>query len=151
VSVGVPDNDEQGLAFDHIGILVPELEAGCTTLRKLLGTLQWTRRFDDGRLRVSVRFARDNAGIVYEIIAPLGDHSPVSNSLKSRAALLNQIAYRTRSLAASVTDLRRARAVPVGAPAPALAFGGAPVQFMMTPLGFLIELIETDRVVHEFS
>jgi methylmalonyl-CoA/ethylmalonyl-CoA epimerase len=142
-------NDE--LTFDHIGIVVAELDAGCDRLAELLAPLEWTERFEDPGLGVSVRFARDAAGIVYEVIAPLGPDSPVRRTLESRANLLNQIAYRTPSLDASVARLRRTRAVPVGAAKPAVAFGGARVQFLMTPLGFLVELIEIDRVAHRFS
>jgi methylmalonyl-CoA/ethylmalonyl-CoA epimerase len=139
------------LTFDHIGIVVGTLDAGFDQLTALLAPLQWTERFDDPGLGVSVRFARDAAGIVYELIAPLGPDSPVRRALESRANLLNQIAYRTPSLDAAVARLRRARAVPVGAAKPAVAFGGARVQFLMTQLGFLVELIEVDRVVHRFS
>jgi methylmalonyl-CoA/ethylmalonyl-CoA epimerase len=139
------------LSFDHIGIVVADVEAGMPKLAGLLGPLVWTRRFDDTGLGVSVRFARDTSGIVYELIAPLGEASPVARTLRARANLLNQLAYRTGSLTASVARLRKERAVPVGSAAPALAFGGAHVQFMMTPFDFLIELIEIDRVVHEFA
>ena len=139
------------LTFDHIGLVVGELDAGCDQLTALLAPLEWTERFDDPGLGVSVCFARDAAGIVYELIAPLGPDSPVRRTLESRANLLNQIAYRTTSLDAAVARLRRARALPVGAAKPAVAFGGARVQFLMTPLGFLVELIEIDRVVHRFS
>jgi methylmalonyl-CoA/ethylmalonyl-CoA epimerase len=89
--------------------------------------------------------------MVYELIAPFGDSSPIARTLKSGANLLNQIAYRTSSLDSGVKQVRAMGALPVGAAAPALAFGGAPVQFMMLPLGFVIELIEVDRIVHVFS
>ena len=143
--------DVAELTFDHIGLVVAELDAGCEQLAAMLAPLQWTERFEDPGLGVSVRFARDAAGVVYELIAPLGPDSPVRRTLESRANLLNQIAYRTASLDESVARLRRTRAVPVGAARPAVAFGGARVQFLMTPLGFLVELIEVDRVVHRFA
>jgi methylmalonyl-CoA/ethylmalonyl-CoA epimerase len=139
------------LTFDHIGIVVADLDEGARKLTGLLGNLQWTRRFDDVGLAVSVRFARDGSGIVYEIIAPYGPTSPVTAALKSRTNLLNQVAYRTRSLDSSVARLRAGRSVPVGRPRPALAFGGARVQFLLTPLDFLVELIEIDHVVHQFT
>jgi methylmalonyl-CoA/ethylmalonyl-CoA epimerase len=145
------EKNADDLIFDHIGIVVPEVEDGCSRLRAILGRLRWTERFDDSNLGVSVRFARDAAGIVYEIIAPYGDNSPVSRALKSRSDLLNQLAYRTQSLSTSVARLRAARAVPIGHARPALAFGGASVQFLMTELGFLIELIEIDRIFHKFN
>jgi methylmalonyl-CoA/ethylmalonyl-CoA epimerase len=145
------DHASADLLFDHIGIVVPSLEEGRQTLSSLFGHLHWTTRFDDPQLGVSVVFAQDLSGIVYELITPFGFDSPVLRTLTSRANLLNQIAYRTRSLDASVARLRKARAVPVGRSAPAVAFGGARVQFLMTPLGFLMELIEVDHVVHEFA
>jgi len=139
------------LQFDHVGIVVPTLDEGRTRFASLLAPLQWTRSFDDAILGVSVVFARDPAGVVYELIAPFGATSPVAKVLKSRVNLLNQLAYRTRSLDESVAQLRSAGGVPVGRAAPAVAFGGARVQFLMTPLGFIVELIEVDRVVHQFG
>lgn len=139
------------LAFDHIGIVVPDIAAACDSLAGLLGPLLWTQRFDDSGLGVSVRFAKDKAGIVYELIAPFGEEAVVSRTLKTRANLLNQIAFRTTSLESSVKRLRAQGAVPVGPAVAAVAFAGARVQFLMLPLGFLIELIEVDHVVHVFS
>lgn len=139
------------LVFDHIGIVVPDVEAGREELAGMLGPLLWTRCVDDARLGVSVRFGRDQSGIVYELIAPFGDSSPIGRTLESRANLLHQIAYRTKSLDYTVKRLRRQGAIPVSAAAPALAFDGARVQFLMVPLGFLIELIEGERVLHVFS
>lgn len=139
------------LVFDHIGIVVDDLEKGVEELRALLGAVEWTPRFDDENLRVSVRFARDTSGIVYELIAPLGESSPIARVARSRTNLLNQIAYRTSSLEESVRRLRRTNHVPLGPALPAVAFGGAPVQFLVGSLGFVIELIEIDRVVHQFS
>jgi methylmalonyl-CoA/ethylmalonyl-CoA epimerase len=147
----VAAHDESDLTFDHVGIVVPDLDAGYEKLGGLFGPLAWTRRFDDAGLGVSVRFARDRSSLVYELIAPFGASSPVAGALRSRTNLLNQIAYRTGSLERSVARLRREAAVPVTAPAQAMAFGGARIQFLMTPLGFLVELIEIDRVVHDFS
>jgi methylmalonyl-CoA/ethylmalonyl-CoA epimerase len=138
------------LTFDHVGIVVGDLEAGCAHLRGLLGPLAWTARFDDSGLGVAVRFARDGAGMVYELIAPLGQDSPVRRTVQSRRNMINQLAYRTKSLDSAVAHLRTELAVPVGAAKPAVAFGGARVQFLMTPLDFLIELIEIDRIVHQF-
>jgi methylmalonyl-CoA/ethylmalonyl-CoA epimerase len=139
------------LQFDHVGIVVADLDGACAQWARLLGAVQWTRRFNDDALGVSVRFARDGVGMVYEFIAPANPASPVAGVLRSGSNLLNQLAYRTRSLGSSTERLRAERALAIGPPAAALAFGGARVQFLMTPLGFLIELIETERVLHEFS
>lgn len=139
------------LVFDHVGIVVADIDAGGMILTGMLGPLSWTQRFDDARLGVAVKFARDRSGMVYELIAPFGNTSPVARILMSRTNLLNQIAYRTSSLDSGVKRLRAMGAVPIGAAATSLAFGGATIQFLMLPLGFVIELIEVDRVVHAFS
>lgn len=146
-----PGEDASDLTFDHIGIVVRDIEKGTKQLRGLLGPLIWTRRFDDTGLGVSVVFARDSSGLVYELIAPFGDTSPVAGALKAKSNLLNQIAYRTPNLEAAVARLRKTGALPVGVAKPAMAFGGARVQFLMSPLGFIVELIEGEAPVHVFG
>jgi methylmalonyl-CoA/ethylmalonyl-CoA epimerase len=139
------------MTFDHIGVVVDNLDSGAEKLSAFLAPLRWSKSFDDPIIGVSVRFAQDLSGIVYELIAPFGDQSPVSRTLKSKVNLLNQIAYRTSDLASAVALMRRAGAVPVGAAKPAVAFNGARVQFLLSPLGFLIELIEIEKPTIEFS
>jgi methylmalonyl-CoA/ethylmalonyl-CoA epimerase len=93
---------------------------------------------------VSVRFAKDISGIVYELIAPCGTSSPISSALKTKSNLLNQLAYRTENIERSGRWFEETRAaVPLGNPERAKAFGYAPVQFFMSRLGFVVELIET--------
>jgi methylmalonyl-CoA/ethylmalonyl-CoA epimerase len=146
-----PTTEPPAFTFDHVGIVVADLSIAAPQLAGLLGAVQWTQRFDDGGLGVSVRFARDRTGVVYELIAPYGERSPVIRTLKSRNNLLNQLAYRTPSLEPAVARLRDQGAVPVTQPAPAVAFGGARVQFFMTPFDFLVELIELDSWAHQFT
>ena len=138
------------LTFDHLGIVVGDLEAAHSRCQGLLGPLARSRRFDDPELGVSVAFVRDTHGLVYELIAPLGTASPVSRALRAQVNILNHVAYRTTSLEATTRRLRKERAIAIGNPKRALAFGGARIQFLQTDLGFLIELIEADRIVHEF-
>lgn len=143
------DNPE--LVFDHIGIVVKDIDTGSSSLETILGRLDWTDRFDDAGLKVSVRFARDKSGIVYELISPLGEGSPVAGALRARRDLLNQIAFRTSSLEAAAKHLRTTGAVPISKPHPAIAFGGADVQFFLSKLGFLIELIGAPEHSHTFK
>jgi methylmalonyl-CoA/ethylmalonyl-CoA epimerase len=139
------------LVFDHVGIVVADIRRGAATLSGLVPGLSWTQPVDDAGLGVSVCFARDGTGLVYELIAPLGDASPVARALKNRTDLLNHLAYRTPSLEAGVKHLRTQGALPVGSAKPAIAFGGARVQFLMTPLGVLFELIEKPQTVYNFD
>jgi methylmalonyl-CoA/ethylmalonyl-CoA epimerase len=142
--------DGPELIFDHIGIVAKDVDAGARQLAKTLGAVEYTQRFDDDALRVSVRFVRDRGGIVYELIAPFGSESPVTKALESRTNLLNQIAYRTGALAEAARALRDRGAFPLGPPKPARAFGGAEVQFFLSDLGFVIELIGRLDIAHRF-
>lgn len=137
------------LEFDHIGVVVPDLATGGRQIEATLPVVASTAVFDDPVLGVSVQFYRDRSGLIFELIAPYGDASPVRNTL-GQAHRLNQLAYRCRNLEEAAQTLRRGRAVPLGVPAPALAFGGARVQFFWSPLGHVIELIETPDVRQDF-
>ena len=139
------------LEFDHIGILTANVEKACHEFGAIVGATGISQRFDDSGLGVTVQFICDGAGIVYEMIAPLGEASPVAKVLASKSNLLNQIAYRTRSIAESAAVLRKAGSFPLGAAKPAVAFGGALVQFFMCPQGFIIELIEAPAHKHVFG
>lgn len=139
------------LVFDHIGIVVPDLDADASAWAKTVGAVEQTVRFDDPILTVSVRFIRDKTGIVYELIAPLGEKSIVSGTLEKKQSLLNQLAYTVTDLPKSVVALRKQGYFPLGGPKPALAFGNAPVQFLLSPLGFVIELIEKSQHQHDFQ
>ena len=139
------------LTFDHIGLVVADIEGACRQMAKTLGLSHFTDRFDDKALGVSVCFGRDASGTVYEFISPLGEKSPVARALETKTNLLNQVAYVTPSLAESAAALRAAGNFPLGSSHPARAFGGAPVQFFLSPLGFVIELIEASGHRHDFS
>lgn len=130
------------LSFDHIGVVVPALAEGRAFFAAALPIAAWTAAVDDPGLGVSVQFGRDASGVVYELIAPLGESSPVTAALRSGRHLLNHVAYRTASIAREGARLRELGCVETAAPHPALAYAGATVQFWVSPLRILLELIE---------
>ncbi|MGV6802473.1 MAG: VOC family protein [bacterium] len=138
------------LYFDHIGILTDDLDGASAHFANLIGAVGITRRFDDPELTVAVQFLQDGAGIIYELITPLGTRSIVAGPLKKKRDLLNQLAYRTKHVEQAAQHLRQMGCFPLGAAKPAIAFSGAPVQFFMSPLGFIIEIIDTSSYQHEF-
>jgi methylmalonyl-CoA/ethylmalonyl-CoA epimerase len=138
------------MEFDHVGIVVADIDEGLRHLRAMLPVREATPRYDDRNLTVSVQFVRDGQGMVYELIAPLGPNSVVSQPLSKKRDLLNQVAYRTRDIAETGSALRRSGSFPLGEAKPAIAFGGALVQFLFTPLGFVLELIEQNGHQHDF-
>ena len=138
------------LTFDHIGILVKDIGAATDEFGGAIDAVAATARFDDHGLTVSVRFLRDRGGMVYELIAPLGESSVVSSALRKNANIINQLAYKTSSLSADAALLKVKGYMPLGPAKPALAFGGGHVQFMMSPMGFIVELIEAPAHSHRF-
>jgi methylmalonyl-CoA/ethylmalonyl-CoA epimerase len=102
-------------------------------------------------LTVSVRFLLDRSGVVFELIAPFGSPSVVDTVLKKGASIINQVAYRTDDLAAAGQELATQGCMPIGEAKPARAFGGALVQFYLSRLGFIIELIESAAHQHDFK
>ena len=138
------------LTFDHIGILAKDVDAAAMELGDAIDAVEATVRFDDPGLTVSVRFLRDRSGVVYELIAPLGEASVVSGALRKNANIINQLAYKTSSLSADAALLKVKGYMPLGPAKPALAFGGGHVQFMMSPMGFIVELIEAPAHSHHF-
>ena len=81
----------------------------------------------------------------------MGDKSPVTNTLSKGVNILNQIAYRVMDLDAAEATMRAAGAFPTGRPQPAIAFGGARVQFFLVPTGYVLELIEAPDFQHVFK
>jgi methylmalonyl-CoA/ethylmalonyl-CoA epimerase len=138
------------LGLDHIGLLTPDVDKATAEFARVVKATGATRRFDDEILTVSVRFLRGPDGVVYEMIAPLGENSIVSAALRKGVSIINQLAYRTASIADDIAALKPQGFMPLGPSKPALAFGGAPVQFLLSPMGFVVELIEAPDHVHDF-
>lgn len=130
------------MRFHHIGIVCAKLSAGKDRLDEILGPLKWSDAFDDPIQRVSVQFGTDNSGICYELIAPTDERSPVNEALRQGKNILNHVAYTVSSVAEEAERLRQRGCLPLGPAQPAVAFDGARIQFFITPLRSILELIE---------
>ena len=140
------------LELDHLGLIVPDIAVGRSFLEKTLGVTRWTPVVDDPGLSVSVQFGSTPGGqLTYELIAPLGEATPIANALRTGKHILNHLAYLTPDLEASAAHLREQGCYPAGEPRPALAYEGRLVQFWMSPLRFVIELIEKPGHRHPFE
>lgn len=130
------------MIFDHIGLFVPDLETGREKLSALLPITGLSEPIADATLKVKVQFCTDANGIRYELVAPNGPGNPVSGVLERGKAVLNHVAYRVSDLKGETRRLRQEGAMPLGPARPAVAFDGCLVMFFLTPLNFIIELIE---------
>jgi methylmalonyl-CoA/ethylmalonyl-CoA epimerase len=139
------------LKFDHIGLVVAEIAVGRAFLAGSLGVDRWTEVVEDAVLGVSVQFGAGPDGPCYELVAPFGENSPVAGALRGSKNILNHVAYRTADLEASGARLRAQGCQATGCPKPALAYGGRKVQFWVSPLRFIIELVEAPEHEHRFT
>ena len=140
------------LELDHLGLIVSDLITGRDFLTTTLGITRWTPITDDPILHVSVQFGTDPGGqLTYELIAPFGDASPIANALRTGKHILNHLAYLTPDLEACGNRLSATGCISTGDPLPALAYQGRRIQFWMSPLRFVIELIEKPGHRHNFA
>jgi len=138
------------MTFDHIGVVVARVEQYRPVLARVFGVSRFTEVFRDPLHKVIVQFGQDPSGIVYELIEPLGDDSPVAKVMRSGQNILNHVAYLVPDLARAAARLRSQGGLPLTGPAPAVAFGGNPVQFFLTPLRIVLELVEGRTPAHDF-
>lgn len=143
--VGAPE-----LRFDHIGLVVASLAEGRENLSAALEVRRWTEPVDDEGIGVSVQFGVGTTGPAIELIAPLGENSPVAGALRSGGRILNHLAYVTADLEGSAAALREQGYCTTGPARPAVAYGGRAIQFFVSPLRFMVELIEAPEHEHAY-
>ena len=139
------------LIFDHVGLVVESLAEGRAFMAPALGVRRWSRPFDDAVNGVRLQFGADAQGLCFELLEPFGDRSPVARALSSGRAILNHIAYRIADLDAAADQLMLSDCVPTAEPKPAIAYGGSRIQFFLTPLQMIVELIEAPHHRHLYD
>ncbi len=139
------------MKFDHLGVVTESLSDGRRHLGPMVGIKGWTREFSDPVNMVNVQFGIDASGICYELISPLGNESPILEALRSGNRILNHVAYLVPDLAAAAARLRAANCVPTGTAKPAVAYGGAKIQFFISRMRVLIEIIEAIEHAHIYA
>lgn len=152
------DGDDPGrsgrgveMIFDHIGLVVKDLAEGRAFLRSALRVRKWSAEFDDPVNGVLLQFGADAHGLCYELLQPSGDASPVKAALKSQKAILNHVAYLVENLEIAAESLTEEGCIATSEPKPAIAYGGRRIQFFVTPLNMIVELIEAPGHRHAYS
>ena len=130
------------MKFDHIGIFSKSLDEGRKHMCNIFEIKKLSQEFHDQSLKVSIQFLTDKSGITYEIVAPFGKNNPVDQVLKKNKNILNHVAYRTKNFSKEIKKLRGVGCAPLGVAKKALAFNYAKVIFFITPLNFIIEIIQ---------
>jgi len=131
------------MKFHHIGIFCNTINEGKKNILNLLKPKKISKITYDKNLGVKVLFITDKDNIIYEIVAPYGKKNPVSKILKQKKNILNHIAYKVKNFDNVILKLRSKGFAPLGRAQPALAFKNMRVCFFLTPLNFIIEVIES--------
>lgn len=139
------------MEFDHIGVIASSLETGRAALNAALKIPSWTEEFADPVNQIYAQFGVDSSGICYELIVPFGENSPVTKALSSGKNILSHVAYLVPDLTKAADQLRNAGAVATSDPKPAVAYGGNRIQFFITPMKIMIELIEAPAHRHRYE
>ena len=141
----------QAMRMDHLGLVVSQLAKGRKHLGAGLGISAWTSEVTDEINGVRLQFGKDPAGVCYELLEPLGEASPVYAALRTGKGILNHVAYRVPELEPCQTHLQSVGWARTSDPKPAIAYGGRRIQFFVSPVKLVIELIEAWDHEHIFE
>lgn len=139
------------MKFDHIGVAAKTLSFGRSVSGPLLRIAAWSQEYEDPANGIYCQFGLDESGICYEIVAPFGDSSPIAEAVRTRNRVLNHVAYLVADMDCESARMRSCGCVTITPATPAVAYGGARIQFFLTKLRFIIELIESPDHRHQFG
>jgi methylmalonyl-CoA/ethylmalonyl-CoA epimerase len=132
----------QAMEFHHVGVAVRNLSDSATAFRSLLGYEIVSGPFDDPIQKVSVCFlSRGGADPWVELVAPLGQNSPVDRILK-RGGGTYHLCYQVQDIQATIRHMVAQRSILISGPTPAVAFEMRSIAWLMTRPGLLVELVQ---------
>jgi methylmalonyl-CoA/ethylmalonyl-CoA epimerase len=128
-----------GLTFHHVGLACRDIAAE-TAAHALLGYVPDGPVFEDPHQRIRGSFQTLGPFRV-ELLEPLDEQSPLMSWLE-RGVRMYHVCYETDDLGSALARLRDEGHRMVSAPAPAVAFDGRPVAFVMLRTRALVELLQ---------
>lgn len=134
---------DASMKFDDLGV-VPSLDEGRAHLSVALQISDWSREFADSLNGVFVQFGRGPVAMCYEVVAPLGQQQL---ALALRKGGHSQPCRIPRGSAGAASRLRDLYFRPLGTPKPAVAYERRNIRFLMSPLNFIVELINRRSVL----
>lgn len=134
-----PPSPLPGLSFQHVGLACRDLAVEVAAHR-LLGYAQEGEVFEDAHQGVRGVFQVLGPFRV-ELLEPLHDGSPLVDWL-TRGVRMYHVCYETDDLDGALAQLGAAGHRTVSAPAPAVAFAGRSVAFVMLRTRGLVELLQ---------
>ena len=131
------------MKFDHIGIIVENIEKATKLMIDDHNLQQCGGKIVETEIDVILQFLVDNNGLRYELIEPNSPNSPLHKVLERKNSnKMHHIAYLVEDIDQKCNYFREKGYGFLTNFFSANAFDGARVIFLMSPLGFIIELIE---------
>lgn len=146
---GLPSQLQAGLGFRllHVGVAVPSLGPATESLCALFGYRVVSGPFDDPIQKVAVNFLSTSGSdaVEIELIAPLGDDSPIRSMLAKNSGGAYHLCFETENMEAALKHAESNGCVVVAQPVPAVAFEGRRIAWIYTSTRQLFELVEAKR------
>ncbi len=130
------------MELHHVGIIVNDIKKAIRSLKQVLNAKKNSRIIIDKNWKIKILFIKHKNKILFEIIEPLDNKSPIAGQLKKNINIINHIAYKCKNFEKDKKNIIKNGAIPVTPKKKALAFNNKKIQFFMTKEKLLIELIE---------
>ena len=130
------------MIIDHIGIVVPLLEAGIQQWETLFGYSRSSDIVVNTRQRVRVVFLSKNQSLTVKLIQPADSDSPISG-IARRGGGLHHLCFRCDDLTHEIPLLTAKGVRFIVPPQPGEAFRNRDIAFFLAPNNLNIELIDT--------
>ena len=136
--------EDLGFKLRHVGVAVPKLGPTTDALEALFGYKVVSGPFDDPIQKVSVNFLAKSENDVAEIelVAPLGEGSPITSMLAKGGGAAYHLCFETSDIEQAVTHAKNNGCIIVSPPVPAVAFNGRRIAWIYTRSRQLFELVE---------
>ena len=140
-----------GLDFKllHVGVAVPSLDPATEVLSDLFGYKVVSGPFDDPIQKVKVNFlAKSDKDVAeIELIAPIGEDSPIQSMLTKGSGGAYHLCFETSDIDVALVHATKNGCIVLATPVPAVAFQGRRIAWIYTRSRQLFELVEAKAAV----
>lgn len=130
------------MLFHHLGIFVKSIDKSSIIFSRDLKVQKISEIIVDENLQVKVQFFKNENGITYELVEGIGKKNPVANTLEKNKNILNHVAYTSKQFDNQLKELNDYGYINISNISKSVAFNGNRIVFLLSPLNFIIELIE---------
>jgi methylmalonyl-CoA/ethylmalonyl-CoA epimerase len=134
----------------HVGFVVSSIEVGIEGFKQSLGAGWNGLIFHDPIQKVRVTFIQTQGAsdASIELVEPAAEDSPVTNFLRKGGGL-HHLCYEVSDLDEQLKEMRGQNGLIVKKPAPAVAFSGRRIAWVLTAQKLLLEFLEAQAPVAE--